>query len=97
MTTTTDTSHERQEAEAFKYVRKLRGFYLHVFQYVVINLFLLTINLVTAPHHLWVLWVMGGWGLGLALHGIRTFNKQHAFLGPEWERRQVEKRLGRPL
>jgi transcriptional regulator with XRE-family HTH domain len=96
MTTTTDTSHERQEAEAFQYVRKLRGFYLHLFQYVVINLFLLAINLVTAPHQLWVLWVMGGWGLGLLFHGFRTFNK-HGFLGPEWERRQVEKRLGRPL
>lgn len=96
MTTSADTLYDQQEAEAFQYVRKLRGFYIHVFQYIVVNLFLLAINFLTSTHHLWVFWVMGGWGLGLVFHGFRTF-RSHGLLGPEWERRQVEKRLGRPL
>ena len=37
-----------------------------------------------------------GWGMGLALHGLRIFDKI-PFLGADWERRQVEKRLGRKL
>jgi hypothetical protein len=77
-------------------VRKLRGFYLHLFQYLAIILALAAINLVFSPRHLWVLWVAGGWGLGLALHAFRVFRPDW-MLGPQWERRQVEKRLGRPL
>jgi transcriptional regulator with XRE-family HTH domain len=87
---------EQQEREAFKHVRKLRGFYLHLFQYLAIILALAAINLVFSPRHLWVLWVAGGWGLGLALHAFRVFRPDW-MLGPQWERRQVEKRLGRPL
>jgi hypothetical protein len=30
------------------------------------------------------------------MHGFRTFSGQRLF-GPDWERQQVEKRLGRPL
>ncbi len=56
---------EKQEEDAFRHVRHLRGFYLHLFQYVVVNLGLLAINLIVSPRHLWVFWVIGGWGLGL--------------------------------
>src|SRR5712671_5928467 len=38
-------SAEKQEEEAFRYVRKLRRFYLHLFQYVIVVLALLAINL----------------------------------------------------
>jgi transcriptional regulator with XRE-family HTH domain len=96
MTTTADSLNEQQEADAFTYVRKLRGFYIHLFQYLIVNLALLAINLLTQHHYLWVFWVMGGWGIGLLMHAFRTF-KPHRILGPQWERRQVEKRLGRSL
>ncbi|WP_263769496.1 helix-turn-helix domain-containing protein [Propionivibrio soli] len=87
---------DQQEQEAFEYVRRLRRFYLHVFRYVVVNLVLLAINLITSSHSLWVLWVAGGWGIGLLLHASRVFGPAW-MLGPQWERQQVEKRLGRPL
>ena len=94
--TPTNVSSDQQEAEAFKYVRKLRGFYLHFSRYVLICLALLAINLVTSPHRLWVFWVIGGWGLGVLMHAASVFRPDW-LLGPQWERRQVEKRLGRPL
>jgi transcriptional regulator with XRE-family HTH domain len=87
---------DRQEAEAFRYVRKLRGFYVHLFQYLFVNLGLAALNLAFMPHRLWVLWVIGGWGIGLLGHALSVFHPL-SFLGPEWERQQVEKRLGRPL
>ena len=87
---------EKEEAEAFRYVRKLRGFYIHLSQYVLVNLGLIAVNLITSPRTLWVLWVIGGWGIGLAAHAFRVFRPDW-LLGPQWERRQVEKRLGRPL
>jgi transcriptional regulator with XRE-family HTH domain len=87
---------EQQEQEAFKHVRRLRGFYLHLVKYIVVTLALLAVNLAVNPHYLWVFWVMGGWGIGIVLHAWRVFGPDW-FLGAQWERRQVEKRLRRPL
>ena len=77
-------------------MRQLRGFYIHLAQYLVVTLGLLVLNLVVSPHRMWVFWVMGGWGIGILAHGLRVFRPDLPF-GPQWERRQVEKRLGRPL
>ena len=96
MTSSSSDSAEKQEEEAFKYVRKLRRFYLHLFQYVIVVLGLLAINLIVSPHRMWVFWVMGGWGLGLLMHASRVFGPAW-LLGPQWERQQVERRLGRSL
>jgi transcriptional regulator with XRE-family HTH domain len=93
---TMDTNTDRQEAEAFRYVRKLRGFYVHLFQYLFVNAGLAAINLIFMPRYLWVIWVIAGWGIGLLGHAFMVFRPAW-FLGPEWERSQVEKRLGRPL
>ena len=86
----------REEEEAFRYVRKLRRFYVHLFQYLVVCGGLAVINFVFVPHYKWVYWVMAGWGIGLASHAFMVFRPRW-FLGPQWERTQVEKRLGRPL
>ena len=84
------------EALALARVRKIKGFYIHATQYVVIIAFLCVVNLLTFPHYLWVRWAALGWGLGLALHGLRAFDKI-PFLNGDWERRQVERYLGRKL
>lgn len=96
MSAETSSSSEKQEAEAFRHVRKLRGFYVHLFQYVMVIGFLTIINLAFAPHHPWVLWVIAGWGLGVLSHAFAVFRPSWV-LGPQWERAQVEKRLGRSL
>jgi transcriptional regulator with XRE-family HTH domain len=96
MTATPERPNEQQEAEAFEHVRKLRRFYLHVLRYLLVCGLLLAINL-SAPHHsLWVLWPMAGWGLALLFQAANLFGLR-SFLGPDWERREVEKRLGRSL
>ena len=96
MSTETVSSSQKQEAEAFRHVRKLRGFYVHLFQYAMVVGFLTIINIVFSPDHLWVLWVIGGWGLGLLSHAFSVFRPSWV-LGPHWEKAQVEKRLGRSL
>jgi len=84
------------EALAFAHVRKLKSFYLHLAQYVVVVTLLLGINLWTRPQYLWVGWVAMGWGIGVLFHGLRVFERYSPF-GAEWEKKQVEKRLGRKI
>ena len=87
---------DKQEAEAFDYVRKLGRFYRHCFRYLLINLALIGINVIQSPDRLWALWVAGGWGCVLLIKAFRLFGPDW-MLGAEWEKRQVERRLGRPL
>jgi transcriptional regulator with XRE-family HTH domain len=84
------------EALALARVRKIKGFYRHVIQYVVIVGFLVAVNLLTFPRYFWAGWTALAWGLGLALHGLQVFDKI-PFLNADWERRTVEKYLGRKL
>lgn len=86
----------QDEALALAHVRNIKGFYLHFAQYIVVVIVLAIINLLTYPHYLWVLFVAIGWGAGVLFHGLRAFDKV-PFLTGQWERRQVEKRLGRKL
>jgi hypothetical protein len=58
--------------------------------------FLAAVNFFVSPRSYWVVWIAIGWGIGLLLHGLRTFDKI-PFLNGEWERQQVEKQLGRKL
>jgi len=84
------------EALALAHVRRVKRFYLHGLQYVGITAALAVINLVTWPHYLWVLWVAFGWGLGVIFEALSVFGGL-PFLNGDWERRQVEKHLGREL
>lgn len=84
------------EALALAHVRKVKGFYLHCGQYVVVIAALAAINLITSPRYLWFVWPALGWGVGIIFHGLRVFDLV-PFLGGAWERRQVEKYLGRRL
>ena len=86
----------RDEREAMKFVEGLRGFYGHLMSYVLVIGGLFIINYLSNPDYIWAWWPMLGWGLGLASHAINLFQPFKLF-GPEWERRQVEKRLGRRL
>src|SRR5215831_5397399 len=55
MTTTTSTTTsdvalaEKAEEEAFRYVRKLRRFYIHLYQYIVVVAALFAMNLAITP------------------------------------------------
>lgn len=87
-------SHE--ELLAMRHVEKLRRFYRGVALYVVVITGLTVLNALTRPHHWWVVWPALGWGIGLLARAAATFDWL-PFFGAEWERRQIEKRLGRPL
>jgi transcriptional regulator with XRE-family HTH domain len=96
MNTTMDQGVRADEALALAHVRKLKGFYIHLVLYGIVIGFLAIVNLMTYHHYLWFLWAASGWGIGILFHGMRVFDKV-PFLNGDWERRQVEKYLGRKL
>ena len=50
----------------------------------------------THPQYLWVGWEAMGWGIGLLFHGLRVIER-FSPLGADWEKKRVEKRLGRKI
>jgi transcriptional regulator with XRE-family HTH domain len=91
-----NTNVSPDEEAALRHVRKIRGFYGHLAQYVVVISGLAIFNFFKSPNHLWVIWPALGWGLGLLFHGMRVFGTM-PFMNADWEKRQVEKYLGRKL
>ena len=85
-----------EEVLALSHVRKLKGFYFHLSQYVVIIGALAVFNWVFHPQHIWAIWPALGWGLGVFMHATRVFDGLNPW-GAQWEKNQVEKRLGRKL
>jgi transcriptional regulator with XRE-family HTH domain len=86
----------QDEVLALAHVRKVKSFYLHLAQYVTVILFLGVVNLMTSPQYLWFVWPALGWGIGIVAHGVQVFSAV-PFLNGDWERRQVEKYLGRKI
>lgn len=60
------------EARARRRVGLKMGFYIHALVYVLVNLGLFAISVVSGSGR-WHVWPMLGWGLGLAIHGVVTF------------------------
>lgn len=51
----------------------VRGFIVHAYVYVGVNIMLFILNIVDTPHKLWFIWPLAGWGIGLAVHGFLVF------------------------
>lgn len=69
------TEDERREA-AIHRVKAKRGFTQNCVVYVVINAFLVGIWAFSGGGTFWPIWVMLGWGVGLALHGYNVYGRR---------------------
>jgi len=65
-------SDEQLRQRAKRRVNQKMGFYIHLTVYVLVNLGLAAINLLSGGQR-WHLWPLAGWGVGLAIHGLVTF------------------------
>ncbi|MCD4690500.1 2TM domain-containing protein [bacterium] len=74
---------------ARKRVEELKEFYTHLLTYVIVNAFLIVLNLMTSPGYYWVKWPLLGWGLGLAIHAGTVFIPG-ACWGRAWEERKIK-------
>lgn len=76
-------------------VAHLRAFYSSLITYVIVNICLIIINLITDPHHLWFYWISIIWGIVLAVQAIKIFSFRDAFLGEEWEKKKIRDLLNK--
>jgi transcriptional regulator with XRE-family HTH domain len=88
-----DSRITADEENAIHYVKGVKEFYSHVLMYLV---FVAVFGFSFGFKHPLILWGSIGWGIGLVVHGLNVFEVIN-FFGPNWEKKQIEKRLGRPL
>ena len=79
---------DKNVAKAKKKVEELKGFYIHLTIFIVINLLLIAVKLI--GHHYYGDATPIFWGIGLAFHAIKVFNG-NPFFSKEWESRQIRK------
>ena len=86
------SNSERALQTAQRRVKELRDFYVHLTVYILVIALLIIINLVTSPNFYWFLFPLGGWGIAVVLHALRTFGGRR-FFGPEGEARKMDEFL----
>jgi len=85
-----------KEQTVIDQVRAVKSFYSHLITYLVVIGLLFIINILTNSSYIWAWWPAMGWGIGIVNHGLNAFEVFDLF-GAKWEKRQIEKRLGRKL
>lgn len=94
---TNNTQLTLEEESALEYVKEIKGFYTHLMIYFVIMSSIFIIHTMSSPDdYTGVMISAGAWGLGVVIHGLGVFEVFSLF-GPDWEKKQIEKRLGRKL
>jgi len=85
-----DVQENEQEIliEAKKNVEKIKKFYAHLTLYIMVNTFLIVLNMMTDARFMWSLIVVFSWGIGLVADWMKTYN-YHFFLGKDWEDRKI--------
>lgn len=95
-TMTNSNALNKSEQSTIEYVRDIKGFYTHILIYFLVVIPLSIASLSAANPTLWALWPWAWWGLGVVIHGLSVFEVFN-ILGPKWEKKQIEKRLGKKL
>jgi transcriptional regulator with XRE-family HTH domain len=81
------------EKQAIEYVKGVKEFYTHLFMYIVFGI---TIFVFKGNQPEKFIWPMLGWGVGVIAHGVMAFEFIRLPF-QNWEKKQIEKKLGRKL
>jgi len=68
-------------------VQALKGFYTHATAFILVNIGLVVINLLTGGGW-WFYWPLMFWGIGLGIHALNVFGLSGRF-GQDWEERKT--------
>jgi len=77
------------EQDAKAHVKELKEFYTHLAIFLVVNIVLVVINLLTSPGYFWAIWPIMGWSIGILAHAVQLFGI-FGIGGHAWEERKVK-------
>ena len=92
-------TEETKYQKAKERVEAIKGFYIHLTVYVVVNLILFSINMIVSPDSLWFFWPLMGWGIGVrysCAFRFRLWSQVRCRLGGEKDQRDHGKRIVLP-
>ena len=88
---------EQKYEKARKRVKQVKGFYVHLLVYVLVNLFLLLSGAISSGNweafaywHSYTTAIF--WGIGVAFHALNVFGV-NIFLGENWEERKIKEMM----
>lgn len=91
-----DIMKTREEEEAIDYVDNIKAFHMNWIAYVILIPCLYFINQAVSPNHQWYPIVIIAWAFAIALHRAVIYFLFERF-NTDWERDQINKRLGRNI
>lgn len=80
---------------AYKRVKRIKGFYIHLLVYVLVNAFIIvsSFNRSVLGSEIFFRWETFStalfWGIGLVAHGMSVFGRD-LFFGADWEERKIK-------
>lgn len=84
---------EAKYEEAKKRVKRMKGFYMHLIVYIIINTLIVikkTQDINDPYDNLWDAFKLPFfWGIGLIFHGLRAFDSI-PFIGKDWEEKKIK-------
>ncbi len=83
-------SEEELRKAAVSSLKRKREFSQHLVVYAVINAVLIGIWAITGAGYFWPGWVLGGWGIGLLIHGWDAYG-QRRLIGEDEIAREMDR------
>ena len=77
------------ESAARKQAKREASFYRNLAAFVLVNAFLVALNLLTSPEHFWAIYPILGWGLGVVSQAVTTFGGRGG-----WVERRTQELMG---
>ncbi len=74
-------------------VREIKDFYNHLGTFIVVCTLLFLINIYSSGFF-WVVFAIGGWGIGILSHASKTFG-WNPFFSKDWEKRKIQEYINR--
>lgn len=90
-----ETQDKIKYEEALLKVRKIKAFYMHLLVYLIVNAYVVIkkLNHLEGDENIWDAFKLPFfWGIGLAFHGLRVFDR-FPFFGKDWEDRKVKEMM----
>lgn len=89
------TYPENRYEMAYKRVKRIKGFYVHLMVYVFVNAVIICSNYYGNSNEDSFSWSLQTfstaffWGIGLVAHGLSVFGRD-IFFGPNWEEKKIQ-------